>query len=80
MKIIAFIDAHQKDVIEKVLRHCGVWDSRPTRAPPAPSAAATSGARGANSRQTYEPDGDFPDHAAREAQETVRQLDIPLDF
>jgi len=47
MKIIAVIEARQTDVIEKILRHCGVWDSRPTRAPPAPSAAATSGARGA---------------------------------
>jgi hypothetical protein len=28
----------------------------------------------------YEPDADFLDHAAREAQETVRQFDIPFDF
>mgnify|MGYP005873598159 CR=1 FL=1 len=34
MKIIAFIQRHQTDVIEKILRHCGLWDEPSARAPP----------------------------------------------
>ncbi len=34
MKIIAFIERHQTDVIEKILRHCGLWDEPSARAPP----------------------------------------------
>jgi len=80
MKIIAFIEAHQKEVIEKILRHCGLWDDRASRGPPATTGAATSGARGADPGQTYEPDPDFMEYARREAAESVRQLDIPFDF
>ena len=32
MKVIAFIQPPQRDVIEKILRHCGLW--RLSRAPP----------------------------------------------
>ena len=35
MKIIAFIEPDQGDVIEKILRHCGLWEEAPARAPPA---------------------------------------------
>ena len=35
MKIIAFIERHQTEVIEKILRHCGLWDDASARAPPA---------------------------------------------
>jgi hypothetical protein len=34
MKIIAFIERHQTGVIEKILRHCGLWGESPARAPP----------------------------------------------
>jgi hypothetical protein len=34
MKIIAFIEKKQSDVIEKILRHCNLWKETPTRAPP----------------------------------------------
>jgi hypothetical protein len=34
MKIIAFIERHQTEVIEKILRHCGLWDEQAARAPP----------------------------------------------
>ena len=34
MKIIAFIERHQTDVIEKILRHCGLWEEAPARDPP----------------------------------------------
>ena len=34
MKVISFIERHQSDVIEKILRHCGLWKETSTRAPP----------------------------------------------
>ncbi len=33
-KIISFIERHQTDVIEKILRHCGLWEEIPAGAPP----------------------------------------------
>jgi len=35
MKIVAFIEPPQGDVIEKILRHCGLWCPAAARAPPA---------------------------------------------
>jgi hypothetical protein len=35
MKIVAFIEPPQADVIEKILRHCGLWNPPPARGPPA---------------------------------------------
>ncbi|MDY0166721.1 MAG: hypothetical protein RBS80_09275 [Thermoguttaceae bacterium] len=35
MKVIAFIEPPQTDVIEKILRHCGLWCASSPRAPPA---------------------------------------------
>jgi hypothetical protein len=34
MKIVSFIERHQSDVIEKILRHCDLWKETPTKAPP----------------------------------------------
>jgi hypothetical protein len=34
MKIISFIERHQSDVIEKILRHCKLWKEEPPRPPP----------------------------------------------
>jgi hypothetical protein len=34
MKIIAFIERRQTDVIEKILRHCGLWEESSARGPP----------------------------------------------
>jgi len=28
MKIIAFIERHQTEVIQKILRHCGLWEEQ----------------------------------------------------
>ena len=39
MKIIAFIERDQTEVIEKILRHCGLWERVPARAPPSETAA-----------------------------------------
>ena len=34
MKVIAFIEQHQREVIEKILRHCGLWGEALAGAPP----------------------------------------------
>jgi hypothetical protein len=41
MKIISVIERHQSKVIEKILRHCELWQEAPARAPP--TAAVTVG-------------------------------------
>jgi hypothetical protein len=42
LKIIAFIQRRQSEVIEKILRHCGLWEQSPARGPPAaPEPAVT---------------------------------------
>jgi hypothetical protein len=35
MKVIAFIERPQGTLIEKILRHCGLWQPSAPRAPPA---------------------------------------------
>jgi hypothetical protein len=35
MKVVAFLEPPQGDVIEKILRHCGLWCPAAARAPPA---------------------------------------------
>ncbi len=34
MKVVSFIEPPQANVIEKILRHCGLWQDRTSRAPP----------------------------------------------
>ena len=34
MKVVSFIEPPPADVIEEILKHCGLWQSRPPRAPP----------------------------------------------
>ena len=53
MRIIAFIERRQSEVIEKILRHCGLWEEA---APPGPTAAGGSG-RGLTEQQTREKAG-----------------------
>lgn len=36
MKIVALIDAHQRNVIHETLDHCGLWKAPPSGAPPQP--------------------------------------------
>ena len=35
MAVVAFLEPPQADVIEKILKHCGLWCSAAPRAPPA---------------------------------------------
>ena len=46
MKVVAFIEPPQADVIEKILRHCGLWCASSPRAPPA------------RDLRVYDPDGE----------------------
>ena len=39
MKIIGFIERRQSEVIEKILRPCGLWEEAPARAPPSEAVA-----------------------------------------
>jgi len=34
MKAVSFIEPPQTDVIEAILKHCGLWESRSSRSPP----------------------------------------------
>ena len=34
MKVVAFLEPPQADVIEEILKHCGLWQSSTARAPP----------------------------------------------
>ena len=34
MKVVSFIEPPQTDVIEAILKHCGLWQSRSPRGPP----------------------------------------------
>ena len=37
MRIVSFIEKCQSEVIEKILRHCGLWKVAPPRPPPEPA-------------------------------------------
>jgi hypothetical protein len=39
MRIIAFIERRQTEVMEKILRYCGLWEESPARSPPAAESA-----------------------------------------
>ena len=78
MKIIAFIEARQDDVIRKILQHCGLWHDPPSRAPPkqspSPQPAGATPAPGPGF--TREADPDFLDHAHRDE---IDQPELPWE-
>ena len=41
MKVVAFIEPPQGEVIEKILRHCGLWNPATPRPPPDTADSAT---------------------------------------
>ena len=76
MKIIAFIEARQQDVIRKILEHCGLWRDPPPRGPPRlpfPKPQPPD----PDPRRSVEVDPDFLEHLRRERME---QADLPMDF
>ncbi len=68
MKVIAVIEAHQGDVIRKILQHCGLWHDPPPRAPPRQTlpSQAVRPTHEADSGITYEADPDFLEHLHHE--------------
>ncbi len=78
MKIIAFVEARQGEVIRKILQHCGLWHDPPTRAPPKPPLPSRP-VRAIPERDpgfNYEVDPDFLEHARREQ---IDQPDLPWE-
>ena len=66
MKVISFIEPPQTDVIERILRHCGLWCPSAPRAPPA-GERAVHGPDGDSDEPrelTYVPDPDWDSQAA----------------
>ena len=76
MKIIAFIEGHQADLIRKILEHCGLWKPAPPRAPPVHSVGPPGTTMEPDSDVTYEPNPDFIEHTRREQME---QPELPWE-
>ena len=85
MKVIAVIEAHQGDTIQKIrkiLQHCGLWHDPPPRAPPPMASSSTPGPKVGgplfepSSSLTCEVDPDFLEYQRREEAE---QLDLPFE-
>ncbi len=80
MKVVAFIEARQGEVIRKILEHCGLWHDPPSRAPPSPSGPSQTPrqvpAPDPESGVTYEADPEFLEHARRE---NLEQPNLPWD-
>ena len=71
MKIIAFVEARQDDVIRKILEHCGLWrdpPDPPPRPPPPAAPKAVHAQRESDSTSIVEMDPDFLEHLHREKQ------------
>jgi hypothetical protein len=80
MKIIAFIEARQSEVIEKIRKHCNLWNPPQPRPPPRPSPRSppTPAQRLAQrTRDGVEIDPDFLEHLHREEQ--ADQMQLPCD-
>jgi hypothetical protein len=55
MKVVAFIEPPQGDVIERILRHCGLWHPAAPRAPPADEDSVHDPGDVSDSQTTDEP-------------------------
>jgi len=67
MKVVAFIDPPQCDVIEKILRHCGLWRGSAPRPPPDVQ------------RLVHDLDGCFPDSQPVSSHEPRELTYVDLD-
>ena len=81
MKIVSFIERSQQEVIERILRHCGLWEGplrtlATARAPP-PAASPSLTAPG---ELELVPDGEFLEYRRRENQENpLGEFQLVLD-
>jgi hypothetical protein len=78
MKIVAFIEARQGEVIERILRYCGLWKP-PPRPPPCPRGGGPPSRPSATGpcAGPSDLDPDFLEHLHREAQ--AEQMELPWD-
>ena len=78
IRTIAFIEAHQSDVIRGTLKRCGPWQDPPPRGQPWRTglSRAVRPMPQADEDITYEVDPDFLEHVGREACE---QPELPCD-
>ena len=81
MKIVSFIERRQADVIEQILRHCGVWVgplriNASARAPPDSSERISP----VPADPQFVPDPEYLESEYRESQgEASRELQLVLD-
>ncbi len=80
MKIISFIERSQRDVIERILRHCGLWEG-PLRTLASPRAPPVGWERATNATAELElvPDADFLESERREQLGESAELQLVLD-
>jgi len=78
MRIVAFIEARQQEVIRKILEHCGLWEDPPARSPLRVTRPSQPGEHlpDPDSRRTYEVDPDFLESARRDQQD---QPELPWE-
>ena len=80
MKLVAFIEARQADLVRKIPEHCGLWHDPPSRAPPSPCGPSQTPrqvpAPGPEAGVTYEADSEFLAHARGEK---IEQPNLPWD-
>ena len=81
MKIISFIERRQSDVIQRILRHCGLWQGfLRTHASPRAPPAAKQPLPTAPCEFELVPDGEFLEAQFRETQaEASRELQLVLN-
>ena len=79
MKIIAFVEARQNEVIRKILEHCGLWRDPPPRAPPrfAPRFQAVRAQGESDCGNTVEVDPEYLEYLHRESM--TEQLELPWE-
>ena len=81
MKIVSFIERRQQEVIERILRHCGLWEGplrtlATARAPP----LARTPSLTASGELELVPDGEFLEYRRRENQENpLGEFQLVLD-
>ena len=81
MKIISFIERQQQEVIERILRHCGLWEgplrTLATARPPPPASKPRPAEPG---ELELVPDNEFLEFQRRENQENQPgELQLVLD-
>ena len=62
MRVVSFIERHQSEVIEEILRHCGLWDPPGARDLPRGRDPEAAPASSPSAEPEVEPDPDYLEH------------------